>query len=130
MFGGGNQQSAAGPSHQKAETGFSSEQIRQLSELINQAVNNKTLMSETAGSKGDQGESGPSEAGEGMSFKPDDIRYFDLRLTTDLTTGEEGIHQIERNMYFTDVSLFIEKLKDIAVSHTPDQVRMTILSCL
>ncbi|MCJ1258816.1 hypothetical protein MMC24_006650, partial [Lignoscripta atroalba] len=89
MFGGGNQQSAAGPSHQKAETGFSSEQIRQLSELINQAVNNKTLMSETAGSKGDQ--------------------------------GEEGIHQIERNMYFTDVSLFIEKLKDIAVSHTPDQ---------
>ena len=65
-----------------------------------------------------------------MSFKPDDIRYFDPGLTTDLTTDEEGIHQVERDMYFTDVSLFIEKLKDVAVSHTSDQVRMTILSCL
>ena len=130
MFSRVNQQSAADFSHQKAETEFSSEQIKQLSELINQAVNNRTLMTETAGPKGDQGESGPPEADGEMSFKPDNIRYFDPGLTTDLTTGEEGIHQVERNMYFTDVSLFIEKLKDIAVSHTPDQVRMIILSCL
>ena len=65
-----------------------------------------------------------------MSFKPDDIRYFNPGLTTDLITDEEDIHQVGRNMYFTDVSLFIKKLKDVAVSCTSDQVRMTILSCL
>ena len=78
------------------------------------------LTAETAESKGDQGESESLRAGEGMSFKPDDIRYFNLRLTTDLITGEEGIHQVEQNMFFTDVFLFIKKLKDVAVSHTSD----------
>ena len=122
MFDRGNQQLSAGFSHnsQKAETEFSAEQIRQLSELINQAVSNWMSTAETAEPKGDQGELEPSEAEEGMSFKLNDIRYFDSGLTTDLTTGKRDIHQVERNMFFTDVFLFIEKLKDVAVSHTSD----------
>ena len=130
MFSGVNQQSAADSSHQEVKTEFSPEQIRQLSELINQAVNSRTLMTETADSKGDQGESEPSEVSGGMSFKLNDIRYFNSELTTDFTIDEEDIHQIEQNMFFTDVYLFIKKLKDVAVSYTLNQVKMIILSCL
>ena len=53
MFSEVNQQFTAGFSHQKVRTEFSSEQIKQLSELINQVINNRTLTAESADSKED-----------------------------------------------------------------------------
>ena len=110
---------------------FSPQQMAQLREMMIQtvetAINNRPA---ERGEPGPAGPPGPAGYGGGLSFKYEDIGLFDPDKTSKTEKDEGGILQIGRDLYFTDVLLFTEKIRDMAMSRGAEPVRTLIPSCL
>ena len=63
---------------------------------------------------------GPPGVSGGLSCKLDDIGYFDPERTSKTESEEGGLIQIGRDLYFLDMLLFTEKIKDMAMSRGAD----------
>ena len=61
-------------------------------------------------------------------FKAIDVNFFDFKL--DDSYDSENVVQVERNVYYRDVYLFVKRVKDIVSIHEDEKMKTNLFSCL
>ena len=62
------------------------------------------------------------------SFRPQDVEFFDFIL--DESYGPGDVVQIKRDVYYRNVYLFVERIKNAVNMYTAEKVRSSLSSCL
>jgi hypothetical protein len=62
------------------------------------------------------------------SFRVFDVRFFDPQLNPSYDSGD--VIQIERDLYYRDVYLFVKRVKDAVIMSEADAVRTNLSACL
>jgi hypothetical protein len=61
-------------------------------------------------------------------FKASDVRFFDSQLNSSYEFDD--VIQIDRDVYYRDVYLFVERIKDAIILSEEDVIKANLFSCL
>lgn len=61
-------------------------------------------------------------------FKSDDVGFFDFKL--EKSFDHENVIQIDRDVYYRDVFMFVKKIKDAVMMYEAETIRSNFSVCL
>jgi L-cysteine desulfidase len=61
-------------------------------------------------------------------FRTSDVGFFDSQLNSSYDSGD--VVQVERDLYYRDVYLFVERVKDAVIMFEAEVVRTNLSACL
>lgn len=101
-------------------SGFTPTQLNQLNEIVRNMLSNEELTSPLRGPPGPQGDPGPQgEASHraDTSWKASEIGYFDPGMR-----DKDGSGLVGTTTYFTNVEVFLDRMRDLQILKSEDVV--------
>ncbi len=61
-------------------------------------------------------------------FRAFDVKFFDSQLNS--SYDSDDVVQVERNLYYRNVYLFVKRIKNVVIMSETDAVRINLSTCL